>query len=132
MFILGILIILCIARYNESNKLFWTLFTAFTLGFAATKVLYDTFKEKEQSEVSLNQACPTQALFAVENAFVSIFENTSNLESVKNTSNLVGKVTTPDYVEHIVTLSDVPGVTHGIYLHNLPNPPNSVTFFNTS
>lgn len=45
---------------------------------------------------------------------------------VKETSKPVGQVNTPDYVEEVVTLSDVSVVTPGQYLHTLPNPPNSV------
>lgn len=126
-FILGILTALGIAKYNESNKLFWILLTCFTLGFAGTKAVYDTFDgEDEQDSVSLNQAYPTQELPTMENAFVCIFDNISGLAPVKETSNPVGQVNTPDYVESLTTLSNVSGVTQGIYLHTLPNPPNTV------
>ena len=131
MFILGILIILSIARYNESNKLFWILFTAYTLGFAGMKVLIDTFSEKEQSEVSLNQAYPTQGLPTMDSAFVCIADNISGV-TLKTTSNPVGQVNTPDYVESLITLSNVPVATWGLYLHNLANPPNGTMIYDTS
>ena len=54
MFVIGVLIILGIAKYNKSNKLFWTLFTAYTLGFAGMKLVYDSFSEKAGSVTGLN------------------------------------------------------------------------------
>ena len=131
MFILGILIILGIARYNESNKLFWTLFTAYTLGFAVTKLVYDNFNKNEQSQQSLNQAYPTQGLLAMDNAFICIDENVS-YTTTETTSNPVGQVNMPDYIEDCSTLSYVPGVTQGLYLHILPNPPNNTIPYDTS
>ena len=131
MFFLGILIILGIARYNESNKLFWTLFTAYTLGFAGTKLVYDSFHEKEQSQQSLNQAYPTQGLLAMDNAFVCIADNIS-YTTTETTSNPVSQANTPGYIEDCHTLSYVPGVTQGLYLHILPNPPNSTFPYDTS
>ena len=131
MFILGILIILGIARYNQSNKLFWTLFVAYTLGFAGTKLVYDNFHEKKQSQQSLNQAYPTQALMAVDNAFACFIDNTS-YTTTETTSKPVGQAFTPDYIEDCDTLSYVPGVTQGLYLHILPNPPNNSISYDTS
>lgn len=126
MFILGILIILCIAKYNESNKLFWTLFTAFTLGFAGMKVVADTFSEKEQSETTFNQAYPIQGLAAIDGAFALFSEVDFNLASEEVTPNLVSQVPTPDYVEDVFTLSYVHGATPGSYVHVFPNPPNTL------
>ena len=131
MFILGCLIIFGIARYNASNKLFWTLFVAYTLGFAGTKLIFDCFGEKEQSQQSLNQAYPTQALMAVDNAFACFIDNTS-YTTTETTSKPVGQAFTPDYIEDCHTLSYVPGVTQGLYLHILPNPPNSTFPYDTS
>lgn len=130
-FILGLLIILAIARYNESNKLFWILFVSYVLGFAGVKMFLDVFGEKEQSEVSLNQAYPIQGLAAMDNAFVCEVVNIC-LPTTKTTSSPVGQASTPDYVENINTLSDVRGVTHGLYLHMLPNPPNTVEIVDDS
>lgn len=130
-YLLGLLLILGIARYNESNKLFWILFTTFTLGFAGTKMLYDTFKDKKQDGVNLNQAYPTQGLLAMDNAFVCSVDNISEV-TFKTVSNPVGQANTPDYVEMIPTLSYVHGVTHGLYLHMLANPPNSVEIVDDS
>lgn len=131
MFIAGLLLILGIARYNQSNKLFWTLFVAYTLGFAGTKLVYDSFHEKEHSEQSLNQAYPTQGLLAMDNAFVCIGDDIS-YTTTKTMSNPVGQANTPDYVENCPSMSCVHGVTHGLYLHMLANPPNSVEIVDDS
>lgn len=132
LFIFAVLLALGIARYNESNKLFWTLLTCFILGIACTKVVYDTFSEKEQSEQSLNQAYPTQGLLTTENTFMLFTNTDSYATDVKVTSKPVSQAITPDYIEPLFTLSNVSGATQGLTLHILPNPPNKVEFVDTS
>ena len=62
-FFIGILIIFCIGRYNESNKLFWILLISFVGSFAVATIItkvttYDSNGAKKK-EV---QVCkPTQA-----------------------------------------------------------------------
>lgn len=124
------LIALLFARYNESNKLFWTLFVSLTLGIAGVNMVYNTC-EQEQSEQSLDQAYPTQGLPVAKDTCMCFFDNTDPA-LVKETSKPVSKAFTPDNIEQQFTLSDVPGVTRGIYIHNLPNPPNNVAFHDTS
>lgn len=132
LFILGIAIILGISRYNESNKLFWILFTCYVLGFAGVKAIYDTFGTEEQSEQSLDQAYPTQGLTPTGTAIACFFDTVGETTLVKETSNPVGQAITPDYIEPLFTLSDVSGATQGLTVHALPNPPNSVKFVDTS
>lgn len=132
LFILGLLLILGIARYNESNKLFWTLSIAYILGFACTKMVYDSFSTNEQSEQSLNQAYPTQGLLPTANTFVLFNNADSYTTDVKVTSKPVGQAITPDYIEPLFTLSNVSGATQGLTLHILPNPPNKVDLVDTS
>ena len=132
LFILGILLAFGIARYNKSNKLFWTLSIAYVLGFACVKMIHDSLNTDEQSEKSLNQAYPTQGLCTAGNTYMCFFNTASNTTHVKETSNPVSQVITPDYVELPITLSDVSGVTQGLTLHALPNPPNSAKFVDTS
>jgi hypothetical protein len=132
LFILGLLLILGIARYNESNKLFWTLSIAYILGFACTKMVYDSFSTDEQSEQSLNQAYPTQGLLPTANTFVLFNNADSYTTDVKVTSKPVGQAITPDYIEPLFTLSNVSGATQGLTLHILPNPPNKVDLVDTS
>ena len=132
LFLAAILLAFGIARYNKSNKLFWILTVSFMLGIAGTKVLYDTFTEKEQSEQSLDQAYPTQGLDTVKDSCMCFFGNADITTTVKETSNLVSKVYTPEYIERKFTLSNVSGVTQGLTIHTLPNPPNSVEIVDTS
>lgn len=58
-FILGVLLICCIARYNESNKLFWTLFASF-VGFYAAASIAIACCNSEPNKEDLTQVCPTQ------------------------------------------------------------------------
>lgn len=132
LFIFAIALAIGIARYNNSNKLFWTLLTCFILGIACTKIVSDTLSEKEQSEQSLDQAYPTQGLAVTGNTFM-LFTNPDNYSTdVKVTSKPVSQAFTPDYIELLNTLSYVSGVTQGLYFHALPNPPNKVELVDTS
>ena len=58
-FVLGIVLIFGIARYNESNKLFWQLLLAFILGFSVTKMVLQINNETKSNE-TLVQVYPTQ------------------------------------------------------------------------
>ena len=132
-FIAGLILILGIAKYTTSNKLFWTLLVSYLLGFVGVKLVVDAFGgEKEQSTVSLNQAYPTQGLAEIQNAIV-FTDVISSTTLKKETSKPVSQVYTPDYVEPTTTLSNVSGVTQGLYIHLLPNPPNyDKRYFNSS
>lgn len=106
-FILGTALILGIARYNESNRLFWILLFAFIMGFAGTKMILDTCHRGKQSNDSLTQVCPTQvsnnALFAKMQ-----FNTSADMTLVKVTAlNPVSKDYTPVQSETSVTLSEV-------------------------
>lgn len=67
-FILGIALIFCIARYNESNKLFWSLFIAYVGAFTVATVVLST-KNREPKKVNLTQAYPTQLYASAPNLF---------------------------------------------------------------
>lgn len=58
-FLLGIIVIIGIARYNESNKLFWTLLISFLSGMAVASV-YNTVTapEKNGKNVTLTKSTP--------------------------------------------------------------------------
>ena len=132
LFILGVLCILGIARYNNSYKVFLALLVSYTLAFTVGTIAYKAIEKKEQSQVMLNQAYPTQGLLATQGTFACIPEYVDYTTPVKVTSSLVSQDYTPDMVEYTQTLSDVYGVTHGLYLHALPNPPNSVEIVDDS
>lgn len=59
-FLLGLAIILCIGRYNESNKLFWILFVSFVGSFTVASVVMSTSSHKNEVKKSTVQVCPTQ------------------------------------------------------------------------
>lgn len=61
LFLIGLFIIFCIGRYNESNKLFWILLISFISSFAITSVAIKATlgkgkKVEKVSCVSLTQA----------------------------------------------------------------------------
>lgn len=60
-FFLGILIILCIGRYNESNKLFWVLLVSFVGSFAIATVVVKSSHNSKETKQRVTQVCPTQA-----------------------------------------------------------------------
>ena len=47
LFILGLFAIFCIGRYNESNKLFWTLLIAFVGGFTTARIAIESLRENK-------------------------------------------------------------------------------------
>ena len=96
LFIAGLALILGIAKYNASNKLFWILLVSYLFGFVGVKLIHDAFGEKKQSTVSLNQAYPTQGLTMMQNAiaFTDVIFSTTLKEE---TSKPVGQVYTPEY-----------------------------------
>ena len=130
LFIVGLLLITLIARYNESNKLFWALLTSYVLGFAGCKLIYDNFGHDESNNTFM-QVQPTQGLAASSGSLVYLLAGEDLSAPTKVTSEPVSQAIVPA-VERSVTLSDVSGVTQGLYLHVLPNPPNSVGILDDS
>lgn len=122
-FILGISLIFGIARYNESNKLFWTLLFAYTIGFAGTKMVLDIHHGDEQSNESLTQVYSTQeSVIAV--AATLPFTTAIDMTSTKVTaSNPVSQGFTPVTTETKVTPSEVFGRTRDQPLLNITKPP---------
>lgn len=131
MFLLGIALIFGISRYNESNKLFWVLTTAFVLGFTGSTI-YSSMTSKKQSKVELKQAQPTQGLAVTPGSLMYLVASDSLTTPVKETSSPVSQAFVPATIERNITLSKVFGVTRGLYLHVLPNPPNSTIMYDTS
>lgn len=124
LFILGIALITLLARYNESNKLFWTLLTCFTLGVVGAKIVHDiSSKEKSSNKVMAVQ--PTQELAVTSSTFMYLLADDLLPTPTKATSNPVSQANVPAMYND-ATLSDVPGVTEELYIHVFPNPPNNV------
>ena len=132
LFLLALLVIFGISRYNNSNKLFWALFVSLVLGFTGTKMLVDAFDDKERSDNTLIQTSPIQGLDAASDTCLCLLAGELLSTDVKVTSKPVGQASTSEYYECGTTSSDAVGVTQGLYLHALPNPPNSVIMFDTS
>lgn len=63
MILLGIVLAFSIARYNQSNKLFWILFTSFVIGIAGGSVLTKVTKSHSHSKEYVDQLHPTQVLY---------------------------------------------------------------------
>lgn len=128
-FILGIVLITLIARYNESNKLFWALLTCYVLGFAGVKLIHDSFA-KDEGKTTFMQVQPTQGLAASSGSLVYLLADDGLPAPKKVTSKPVSQAIVPAY-ERSFTSSNVPEVTQG-YLHVLPNPPNVVGIIDDS
>ena len=119
-FLLGVALIFIIARYNESNKLFWILFLSFIMGFAGAKMLLDSTSSDEQSNGNLTQVCPTQVPF--DGIATTLFVISANLAASKVTDSNPVSQETPEQCETDITLSKVFGKTRD-------QPSN---YFNTS
>ena len=130
LFILGIVIITTLARYNESNKLFWTLLTCYVLGFVGCELIYDALSNNDGSKAPVEQVQPTQALAMTSGSLVYLLADESLPTSVKVTSKPVSQAFVPTTVT--LTSSYASGVTQGLYLHILPNPPNGVAIVDDS
>lgn len=122
-FVLGLLLIFGIARYNESNKLFWILLFSYVIGFAGAKMVIDVHQSNKQSNVSLTQVYPTQASVDVYSP-LKLFQVTSILTPKKVTAlKSVSQVVTPAASETLVTLSEVFGRTRDQPITTPTKPP---------
>jgi len=120
-FILGILIILGIAKYNESNKLFWQLLLSFMLGFAITKMIQQVSNEKQSNE-ALVQVYPTQ----MSNVCMwTMTAHNTNMEkvSVVTAHPSVSQEYTPVLHESDITMEMICGRTRDQPQKILTNPP---------
>lgn len=63
-FVLGLALVVGIARYNESNKLFWALFCSLLIGVACGHLVSKcTATDHKMDKKSINiQMCPTHGL----------------------------------------------------------------------
>lgn len=62
-FLIGTILCLAIARYNESNKLFWILYTSFMIGIAGGHIYSRMTEDADDDKVTfVNESRPTQAL----------------------------------------------------------------------
>ena len=115
-----------VARYFESNRWFWSTFTAFLLAFSICVLANSGDNKKESKKALTEQVMPTQGLPATLGSLIYLVADDSPSATKKVTSKPVGQANTPAFCKRTLTSSDVPGVTEGLYFHMLPNPPNSV------
>lgn len=100
--LLGIAIAFCIGRYNESNKLFWILFTSFMVGIAAGTAYLKLNSDKQNSKTMLTQVCPTQNAYDT----LSMFCTPMSI-SDKSTSCFVSQDITSEQSQHNFAISKV-------------------------
>ena len=110
LFLLGIIAVTLIARYNESNALFWKLLIAFLCGMAVAGLYNKLTSEEKNEETLTQQVCPMQSSFSVLSPFEDLLASMSeeNAEDVCRAS--AGQVSTPAYGE-IFVQSEVSGHT---------------------
>ena len=110
-FIIGVIAITLIARYNESDKLFWKLFLAFVLGFACAKMYMHL--TTEQNKDSLTQVCPTQASMDLSGIAQFLMSGNGPETTVSVCWVPVSKVYTPAERESGLILSKISGEPRG-------------------
>lgn len=123
-FLLGIALILGIARYNESNKLFWTLLFAYVMGFAGTKMVLQTSNGNEQGNGNLTtQVYSTQAPTVSLSTLVYYITSNTEATNVVTAQAPVSQGYTPALSETKITLSEVFGRTRDQPTLTLIKPP---------
>lgn len=127
-FILGILLAFGIARYNESNKLFWQLAISFILGYAATVMVTRTINGSERSSENLVQVCPTQMPTVVSgNSIVYLLADMTLAPTKVTALESAVQVLIPEEHEVSTILSKVFGRTRDQPLLTLTRPPECLT-----
>lgn len=122
-FVLGILIAFGIARYNESNKLFWQLLLAFILGYSVTVMCTRTFGDDKKSDTNAMQVSPTQVHSVVLGNVKYLLEKAIDMQPMEVTApTLVSQVYIPARIKN-VTRSEVFGRTRDQPLEALTKPP---------
>lgn len=123
--ILTTVIAIAFARYNESNKLFWTLFISMMMGIAGwtfyQKINSDEIK---QSSVQVN---PTQGLEITSDTFIMSLAEVDLTTNTDLFQNPVGK-------EETFTFNNEQSVAClSVFNADVPtNPPEKYLLFNTS
>lgn len=123
-----------IARYNESNKLFWQTMLAFLLGYAAFVMCERTFGE-DQNDGSITQVqCPTQGPAISSGSLYYLLAGDDSLTPAKVTAfKPVSQDCAPLMCDIEAILSKVFGRTRDQPRSiNTQPPERSVEFFNTS
>ena len=90
MFVIGLIAIIFIARFNESNKLFWTLLISFVSGIAVAGV-YDncTHQNKNENKVTLTKSTPMYQSPLSMFCFMKTGESDTTKPLAKSVSNIL-------------------------------------------
>mgnify|MGYP000446649585 CR=1 FL=1 len=94
LFILGLFAIFCIGRYNESNKLFWTLLIAFVGGFTAANIAIESIRDNK-TKVCKIDVQSTQVSNGLSDLLYLVTGNPD--DALELTQNLVGKTANINY-----------------------------------
>lgn len=90
-FIATIGVISAIARYNESDKLFWQLLVSFVGAYAAVTVATKLLGEEKQNEVVMIEKAPMQALESMPTLYASVVTDNSLATRGEKSPKPVGK-----------------------------------------
>lgn len=105
LFILGLFAIFCIGRYNESNKLFWTLLIAFVGGFTTASVAIKSMRENKD-KVCKFDAKSIQVSNGLSELSFLVTDNPN--DAIESTQNPVGKTSSIElYAYHKESLPEV-------------------------
>lgn len=82
-FIIGMLAIIAIARYNEDDRLFWKLTLSFVFAFTATTVAIKVLGDKQDESALTEQVCPTQVLtITTDNSLLAVVDSEATISEV--------------------------------------------------
>lgn len=112
LFLVGVMAIMAIARYNEDDRLFWKLLVSFTIAFTVTSIGVKLMGDENKSD-STTQVCPTQAL-----------HETSDM--VSPFTDVITTITVPDIiVPDPVSQDNTPeiGILANVFGEVLEHPP---------
>lgn len=124
-FIFGILLALGIARYNESNKLFWQLTLCFVTAYAVTVLIQRITSSNENGTGLVQVNCPTQMPTVVStSSLYYLLPDTTGTAPVKVTAlDSVVQDITPKLYKNDTVLSMVFGRTRDQPILTLTQPP---------
>ena len=133
LFGLIVLFVFAVARYNGSNKLFWTLLTPFIVALAVGKMICKESPSPKQSEqIVLQSSSPTQSAALTPSTLMYLLAGDSVTAPKKETSTFVGKDSISAIKKDSLTSSDFVSKTRDQPMHMFPNPPNDVIPYDTS
>nr|DAS39445.1 MAG TPA: hypothetical protein [Caudoviricetes sp.] len=119
LFILGLVAIFCISRYNESNRLFWTLLVAYVSGFTAARIITESF-EGNKDKVCKISVKSTQLSNGLSKPLFSVTDNSNDaLEIIQNA---VSKTNNIDILAYNV--ESLPKILNS---SRLLKPPNKIS-----